>query len=242
MFPCNSENMIEKKTWCKWLANQAVSPLNLLRQTDRCTLRNVTSWALISCSTSRMVCERDAISSVSSWICWLITKSFSSPSALRAESLAASCSFKKLWRTSNSSLIRFSVCWVWFWEEMRLVCEQRILTCAPQVYWKWFFIASTFTCSAISSHTNFAFLYSCNLSFNGCSAFFNSSYEVSGKVSTPLSPGSVWQVVGLDGTMQSFQLPRTIHSTVRYKCQLCGSIKMELKTCCLARRSLCWAT
>lgn len=43
---------------------------------------------------------------------------------------------------------------------------------------------STLTCSAISSQTIFAFLYSCNFSFKGSSALLSSSYIVRDRAST----------------------------------------------------------
>lgn len=46
-----------------------------------------------------MVCDKAAISSLISWICSWISESFSALSALRAESLASSCSCRKLRRT-----------------------------------------------------------------------------------------------------------------------------------------------
>lgn len=67
---------------------------------------------------------------------------------------------------------------------------------------------STLTCSAISSQTIFAFLYSCNFSFKGSNALFNSSYKVSDMTSTLKNKVSLagGQAVG---TMWGFQLPHT---------------------------------
>lgn len=92
------------------------------------TLRKATSWPRISCSTSRMVCDRAAIPSLSSCTCRRISESFSARSALRAESLASSCSCRKRRRTSNSSLMRSSVCWVWFWLERSDSVRQSVHT------------------------------------------------------------------------------------------------------------------
>lgn len=85
------------------------------------TLRNGISWDSISCSTNLMVLERDAISLLMSSIFWFIMRFFWSSSSFKSESLAASCSFRKLWRASNSSLICVSVCSAWFWKEARLM-------------------------------------------------------------------------------------------------------------------------
>lgn len=63
-----------------------------------------------------MVLERDIISLLISSICRLIFRLFWSSSAFKVESLAASCSFRKRWRASNSSLICVSVCSAWFWK------------------------------------------------------------------------------------------------------------------------------
>ena len=105
------------------------------------TLRNGMSWLLISCSTTLMVLER----AVTSWlICsirWLIIRLFWSSSAFKAESLAVSCSFRKWWRVSNSSLICVSVCSAWFWKKTWQTGNHCPYTLAPTFVqgniWQW---------------------------------------------------------------------------------------------------------
>lgn len=151
------------------------------------TLRNGISWVFISCSTNRMVLERDIISLLISSICRLIIRLLWSSSAFKAESLAASCSFRKRWRASNSSLICVSVCSAWFCKVTWLKgnrCLHTQLFGTVKVTWCTDGNDSTLTCSAISSQSTFAFLYSCSFSFKGSSAFFSSSYKVSDRAST----------------------------------------------------------
>lgn len=148
LFPCNSENKGGRAIF-----NERMWEKNKIQMISS-TLRNAISWDFISCSTNLMMLERETISLFISSILWLIVRFFCSSSAFKAESLAASCSFRKWRRASNSSLICVSLCSAWFWKDIGLIgnhcLRTRLCYAIIRYWWDWRYL--NMFCHFLTNH------------------------------------------------------------------------------------------